>query len=68
MQILSKNFKKSKGEIVENKSIETKNNAVNFYQNVEYVFSHLRVDQYQKLTKTLGSLKKIADSIKNAKI
>ena len=30
-----------------------------FYQNVEYVFSHFRMDQYQKLTKTLGSLKKM---------
>ena len=27
--------------------------------NVEYVFSHLRMDEYQKLTKTLVSLKKL---------
>ena len=55
--------------MVENKSIETKNHAVTFYQNVEYVFSHLRMDEYQTLTKTLGSHQKIADFIKkNAKI
>ena len=35
---------------------------------MEYVFSHLSMDEYQKLTKTLGSLKKIADLSKNAKI
>ena len=46
------------------KSIETKNHAVTFYQNLEGVFSHLRTDEYQKLTKTLGNLKKIADLIK----
>ena len=31
---------------------------------MEYVFSHLRMDEYQKLTKTLGNLKKNADFIK----
>ena len=41
----------------------TKKYAVNFYQNVEYAFSLLRMDEYQKLTKTLVSLKKIADFI-----
>ena len=63
MQILSKNFQKSKGQIVENKSIETRNHTVTFYQNVEKVFSHLRMDEYQKLTKILGNLKKTADFI-----
>ena len=39
------------------------------YQNVEYVFSDLRMDEYQKLTKALGNLKKIEDIYqKNAKI
>ena len=40
------------GSIVENKSIETQNHAVTSYQNVEYVFSLLRIDECQKLTKT----------------
>ena len=49
--------------------MEAKNHAVTFYQNMEYLFSHLRMDEYQKMTKTLGSLKKIADFInKNAKM
>ena len=50
--------------MLKKKSIESKNYAVNFYQNVEYVFSHFRMDEHQKRTKTLGSLKKIADFIK----
>ena len=29
------------------------------YKNVEYVFSDLRMDEYQKLTKASGNLKKI---------
>ena len=36
--------------------METKNHAVTFHQKVENVFSHLRKDEYKKLTKTLGSL------------
>ena len=31
---------------------------------MEYVFSNLRMDEYQKLTKALGNLKKIEDFIK----
>ena len=45
--------------------METKNHAVAFHQNVEQVFLHLRMNEYQKLKKkTLGNLKKIADFIK----
>ena len=35
---------------------------------MEYVFSHLRIDEYQKLTKTLGNLKKMQILSKNDKI
>ena len=33
-------------------------------RNKKYVFSHLRIDEYQKLTKNLGNLTKIADFVK----
>ena len=48
--------------------METKNYAITFYHNVELVFLQIRMNEYQKLTKTLGNIKKIADLIKNAKI
>ena len=56
-----KTSKSRKVKSFKNKSIEPRNLAVNFCHNVEYVFSHLRMDEYQKLTKILGNLKKIAD-------
>ena len=38
--------------------METKIYAVTFYQNVELVFLQMRMNEYQKLTKTLGNIKK----------
>ena len=49
--LIKKTSKSRKVKLLKTKSIEINNYAVTFYQNVEYVFSHLRMDEYQKLTK-----------------
>ena len=65
MQNLSEN---SKGYIFEKKPLKLKP-CSNFFQTVEWISWHFRMGKYQKLTKTLRNLKKIADFIKkNAKI
>ena len=52
-----------------NKSIETKNHAIFFFtRSWNMFFLHLRNDEYQKLTKTLGSPKKLQILSKISKI
>ena len=68
MQILSKSSKSRKDKLLKTYPLKLKNSAVIFNHNVGYVFSHLRMDEYQKLTKTSESLKICRFYFKIAKI
>ena len=64
MQILSKIFKIRKIKLLKTNSLKQTTKQY-FFQTMEQVSCHLKMDKYQKLTKTLGNLKKI--TLKNCR-